>query len=170
MYVDTRVSRRTNQSRVRGAHDYQRIAVPFAGGGVAFVSDQGIFIKPAGDSLQLIAANGDLSNNIALQVAVSEGDGPGKNYLVTTAWDWAPLASWDSGAHWGSWETKDDGASAGWRRRPCVAPASQQKGFVVRPLHPNCSQKIREMNEKGLACGSRIQTHIGKTYPANRRF
>merc|ERR1719191_372945 len=80
-YYDTRISRRTNQSRDRVPHDYQRIAVPFAGAGVAFVSDQGLFIKPPGDGLQLIVANGDMSNNIALQAAVSYGDGPGKHYI-----------------------------------------------------------------------------------------
>ena len=90
-------------------HDYQRIALNF-GGSVAFPSDQGLFIVN-GSELKLISANGNLSNNIAMQVAVSAGDGPNKRYLVTSAWDWAPLASWDSGAHWPSWQTKDDGAS-----------------------------------------------------------
>ena len=36
-----------------------------------------------------------------------------KRYLVTTAWDWAPLASWDSGKHWPSWQDPLDGGSAG---------------------------------------------------------
>lgn len=51
------------------------------------------------------------SNNIALKAAVSEGDGPGLNYIVTSVWDWAPLASWDGGAHWPSWQIPADGTS-----------------------------------------------------------
>ena len=110
-----RIGRLTNQTHDRVAHDYQRILAGqgFAGG-VAFVSDQGLFVAPPrnptrppyggvpGDSLQLVSADGDMSNNIALSVAVSEGDGPGKRYLVTTMWDWSPLSSIDSGAHWPS--------------------------------------------------------------------
>lgn len=107
---DKRVQRRTNRTTVRGAHDYQRISLDF-GGSVSFSSDQGLFIKTKDDNLELIKANGNLSNNIALKASISEGDGPGKNYIVTAVWDWAPLASWDSGAHWPSWQTADDGAS-----------------------------------------------------------
>jgi hypothetical protein len=29
---------------------------------------------------------------------------------VTALWDWSPVASWDSGKHWPSWQTPDDGA------------------------------------------------------------
>jgi hypothetical protein len=109
-FYDVRVARRTNVSRTRVPHDYQRIALDF-GGSVAFPSDQGLFIVNGSSDLKLISANGNLSNNIAMQVAVSAGEGPNKRYLVTSAWDWAPLASWDSGAHWPSWQTEDDGAS-----------------------------------------------------------
>jgi hypothetical protein len=116
-YYDIRVERRINVTRNRVPHDYQRIVTDFAGGaGVAFPSDQGLFLKPpqpGNRSLVLYSANGNMSNNIALKVAVSKGDGPGRNFLVTTAWDWGPLASWDSGAHWPSWQTPDDGAGAG---------------------------------------------------------
>ena len=62
---DVRVARRTNGSRTRVPHDYQRIALDF-GGSVAFPSDQGLFIANA-SSPQLISANGNLSNNIAMQ-------------------------------------------------------------------------------------------------------
>lgn len=98
-FYDNRTQRRTNHSMIRVAHDYQRISLDF-GGSVSFSSDQGLFIKPKNSSLELIKANGNLSNNIALKAAISEGDGPGKNYIVTSVWDWAPLASWDSGGHW----------------------------------------------------------------------
>jgi len=110
-YFDDRVQRRTNNSMVRVAHDYQRISLDF-GGTVSFSSDQGLFIvPPTGTALELIKANGNLSNNIALKAAISEGDGPGKNYIVTSVWDWAPLASWDEGGHWPSWQTPADGPS-----------------------------------------------------------
>mgnify|MGYP002630806635 CR=1 FL=1 len=84
----------------RVPHDYQRVVVEFAGSGVAFPSDQGLFIKPPGNATTLINANGNMSNNIAIHLAVSEGDGDGAHYLVTSAWDWAPIASWDSGKSW----------------------------------------------------------------------
>eukprot|EP01047_Picozoa_sp_COSAG01_P011491 COSAG01_NODE_503_length_16167_cov_10.407230_26_plen_454_part_00 len=29
---------------------------------------------------------------------------------MTALWDWSPVASWDSGKHWPSWQTKDDGS------------------------------------------------------------
>ena len=44
--------------------------------------------------------------------AVSAGEGEGRRYIVTTAWDWGPLASWDSGRHWPSWQPPLDGGSA----------------------------------------------------------
>lgn len=71
-------------------------------GGVAFPSDQGLFIAPTGDQASdtaLINANGNMSNNIAIRVAVSRGDGV-ERYLVMTVWDWNVIASWDSGKHW----------------------------------------------------------------------
>ena len=57
----------------------QRIEVDFAGDNVAFPSDQGLFIKPPGNdpSTTLIVATGNMSNNIAIRIAVSEGEGPG---------------------------------------------------------------------------------------------
>ena len=36
--------------------------------------------------------------------------------IVTAIWDWAPVASWDNGAHWPSWQTAQDGAS-GWNHK-----------------------------------------------------
>ena len=107
---DNRTQRRTGHSMIRGAHDYQRISMDFAGT-VAFPSDQGLFIMPQDGTLELYKANGNMSNNIALKAAISKGDGPGKRYIVTAVWDWAPLASWDSGDHWPSWQTPADGTS-----------------------------------------------------------
>ena len=86
--------------------DYQRIVLDFAGDGVAFPSDQGLYIKPKYPSkdLKLVAATGDMSNNIALRVAVSKGEvgsgKPNERSLVTTVWDWNVIASWDSGDRW----------------------------------------------------------------------
>ena len=110
-YHVVRVQRRTNRTVDRVPHDYQRISLDFAGG-VAFPSDQGLFVKPPGNDTKLISFNGNMSNNIAMKVAVAAGEGPDKRYLVTTAWDWAPLASWDSGKHWPSWQAPLDGGSA----------------------------------------------------------
>jgi len=81
-------------------HDYQRVTLDFAGDSVAFPSDQGLFIAQNNENTSLINACGNLSNNIAITVAVSEGEGEGKNYLVMTIWDWAPIASWNSGDNW----------------------------------------------------------------------
>ena len=81
-------------------HDYQRISLDFGGSSVAFPSDQGLFIAQNNENTSLINACGNLSNNIAITVAVSEGEGQGKNYLVMTIWDWAPIASWNSGKNW----------------------------------------------------------------------
>ena len=111
-YVSFRTQRRTNRTVMRNTHDYQRVALDF-GGGVAFPSDQGLFVKPPGNGTTFIVANGNVSNNIAMAAAVSVGEGVNQRYIVTTAWDWGPLASWDSGAHWPSWQTKEDGYSAG---------------------------------------------------------
>ena len=61
-YFVRRTARRTGTVRDRTAHDYQRINLDFAGG-VAFGSDQGMFIQN-GTELQLISANGDVNNNI----------------------------------------------------------------------------------------------------------
>ena len=43
---------------------------------------------------------------------------------MTSAWDWAPLGSWDSGAHWPSWQTKEDGSGAG-----CIGEGGGAFGF-----------------------------------------
>eukprot|EP00035_Acanthoeca_spectabilis_P033979 m.26396 g.26396 ORF g.26396 m.26396 type:complete len:751 (+) comp6302_c0_seq1:567-2819(+) len=91
---------RANFTVDRIPHDYQRIVMDYGGGGVAFPSDQGLFIKPNDISTSLINACGNLSNNIAIKVAVSEGNGPGERFLVTTMWDWGPVASWNSGKNW----------------------------------------------------------------------
>lgn len=98
-YIVKMVSR-ANYTNDRIPHDYQRISLDFAGDGVAFPSDQGLFIKPPGNDTALISACGNMSNNIAIRLAVSEGDGDGANYLVLTIWDWAPIASWNSGRNW----------------------------------------------------------------------
>ena len=87
------------------SQDFQRIITDFAGR-VALVSDQGLFIQPDGDSIELIGASGNLSNNIAISPAISYGNGKNR-YIVTTAWDWGPLASWDDGAHWPGWDCTD---------------------------------------------------------------
>lgn len=91
---------RANYTNNRVPHDFQRISLDFAGSGVAFPSDQGLFIKPPGTALGLVNACGNMSNNIAITVAVSQGAGAGAHYLVLTIWDWAPIASWDAGKHW----------------------------------------------------------------------
>ena len=103
-----RVSRRSNVTRIRSAHDYQKINIDFAGG-VAFGSDQGMFIMN-GTELQMHSANGDTNNNVIMHPAIAEGETPGERCIVTALWDWSPVASWDSGKHWPSWETADDGS------------------------------------------------------------
>ena len=90
--------------RDRTAHDYQRINIDFAGG-VAFGSDQGMFIKN-GTERMLISANGDVNNNIIMHPSIAEGEVAGETCIVTALWDWSPVASWDSGKHWPSWQTK----------------------------------------------------------------
>ena len=104
-YQYTTTQRGTNATGHRIPQDYQRIVTDFAGG-VALVSDQGIFIAPDDDSVELIGACGNMSNNIAISPAVSYGDGK-ERWIVTTAWDWGPLASWDSGRHWPGWNCAD---------------------------------------------------------------
>ena len=99
-YYDKRTARRPpNAVRVRVPHDYQRICLDF-GGSVGHVSDQGLFIVnyTNSSSLELIKANGDMSNNIALKAAISKGKGTKETRSIVTAiWDWAPLGSWDNG-------------------------------------------------------------------------
>ena len=59
-----------------------------------FSSDQGLFIKPPGSAnLSLVNANGNMSNNIALRVAVSEGGGAGKNCKSAGIRTLVPVAS-----------------------------------------------------------------------------
>jgi len=105
VYQYTTTQRGTNSTGSRIPQDFQRIITDFAGR-VALVSDQGLFIQPDGDSVELIGASGNISNNIAISPAISYGDGKNR-YIVTTAWDWGPLASWDDGAHWPGWNCKD---------------------------------------------------------------
>lgn len=96
-YFVRRVHRRTNTTTDRVPHDYQRINIDFAGpGGVAFGSDQGMFIKN-GTALQFYSANGDVNNNIIMHPAIAEGEAPNETCIVTALWDWSPVASWDSG-------------------------------------------------------------------------
>jgi hypothetical protein len=104
-YQYTTTQRGTNATGHRVPQDFQRIVTDFAGG-IALVSDQGIFIAPEDDSVELIGACGNMSNNIAISPAVSYGDGT-QRWIVTTAWDWGPLASWDTGAHWPGWSCPD---------------------------------------------------------------
>jgi photosystem II stability/assembly factor-like uncharacterized protein len=107
LYVN-RTARRNGAVRIRSAHDYQRINIDFAGG-MAFGSDQGMFIMN-GTKLQMHSANGDVNNNVIMKPAIAEGETPGETCIVTALWDWSPVASWDSGKHWPSWQTPDDGA------------------------------------------------------------
>lgn len=93
----------------------------FAGnpGGVAFGSDQGLFMKNVSDTnmatnLQFISGNGDMSNNIIMHPGIYEGEEPNTRYIVTALWDWGPVASWDNGTHWPSWQTPDDGNNLGY--------------------------------------------------------
>ena len=111
-YFVRRIARRDGRVRDRSAHDYQRINIDFAGG-VAFGSDQGMFVKN-GSELQLYSANGDLNNNIIMHPAIAEGEVAGETCIVTAVWDWAPIASWDSGKHWPSWGIPDDGSGMGY--------------------------------------------------------
>jgi hypothetical protein len=108
LYVN-RTARRNGAVRIRSAHDYQRINIDFAGT-VAFGSDQGMFIMN-GTELQLYSANGDVNNNVIMHPAIAKNeDTPNETCIVTALWDWSPVASWDSGKHWPSWQTKDDGS------------------------------------------------------------
>ena len=137
-FVSFRHQRRTNRTVARGTHDYQRISLNFGGDGVAFPSDQGLFVADPhnASNMAFVVQNGDLSNNIALAAAVSRGDEGGR-YIVTTAWDWGPLASWDSGAHWPSWQTTDDGYSAGCIGEGGGAYAMGRSNVVLAIHHHN---------------------------------
>ena len=99
-YVNVMTMRANHAPHNRSEHDYQNIVVGNGPPGtVFFTSDQGLFIKPEGRNTTLISANGNMSNNIAIGLAVSAGAGD-RRYIVITAWDWSPLASWDSGNSW----------------------------------------------------------------------
>ena len=65
-----------------------------------------------GAAVPLINANGNMSNNIAIKLAVSTGGGGGRFY-VTSMWDWGPVASWDGGASWpiGNWNPSGNPAA-----------------------------------------------------------
>jgi len=114
-YFDRRIARRNGAVRDKVAHDFQGINIDFGGhpGGVAFGSDQGLFIKDLKNvsSLRFISGNGNMNNNIIMHPAIAMGEEPNSRYIVTAMWDWAPVASWDSGKHWPSWQTPDDGAN-----------------------------------------------------------
>ncbi len=115
-YFVRRIARRTGGIRDRSAHDYQRINIDFQGR-VAFGSDQGMFYQnPLNDTtLQFISANGDVNNNIIMHPAIAKNaDTPGEVCITTALWDWSPVASWDSGKHWPSWQTPDDGNAMGY--------------------------------------------------------
>ena len=99
-YVNVMTMRANHAPHNRSEHDYQNIVVGNgAPGTVFFTSDQGLFIKPSGRNTTLISANGNMSNNIAIGLAVSAGAAD-QRYIVITAWDWSPLASWSSGDAW----------------------------------------------------------------------
>jgi hypothetical protein len=126
----------------RVPNDYQRIVLDFAGDNVAFPSDQGLFIKPPGSDPNTSFTNacGNMSNNIAITVAVSEGEGsPDKNYLVMSVWDWAPIASWDSGAHW---------------------PATTCNAWNGPGQGVNCAQTVGYIGEGGAAYGFGRSNHM----------
>jgi len=110
-----RIARRNGAVRDKVDHDFQGINIDFGGhpGGVAFGSDQGMFMKDVKNltSLQFISGNGDMNNNIIMHPSIAMGEEPDTTYIVTAMWDWAPVASWDNGSHWPSWQTPDDGSS-----------------------------------------------------------
>eukprot|EP01052_Picozoa_sp_SAG31_P020840 SAG31_NODE_1584_length_7827_cov_2.129788_8_plen_546_part_00 len=102
---------------------------------MAFPSDQGLFIVPSGGppdspdacpnvrsgstaacvaATPLKNANGDMTNNIAIKLSVAQGNGTaGGRYLVTSMWDWGPLASWDGGETWPVGDWNPHGKSSG---------------------------------------------------------
>merc|ERR1719272_1275664 len=112
VYYDVRREWRRSTTKInntKSAHDYQRINIDFAGK-VAFGSDQGMFIQPDGTGLELYSANGDLNNNVIMHPAIAQGTDEGETCIVTALWDWSPVASWDSGRHWPSWQIEEDGS------------------------------------------------------------
>ena len=111
LYV-RRINRRNNVTRDRTAHDYQRVNIDFAGG-VAFGSDQGMFVMN-GSERMLISADGDTNNNVIMHPAIAMGEAANETCITTALWDWSPVASWDSGKHWPSWQTPDDGEGMGY--------------------------------------------------------
>eukprot|EP00937_MAST-01D_sp_MAST-1D-sp2_P005631 g5631.t1 len=117
---DRRIARRNGAVRDKVPHDFQGINIDFGGhpGGVAFGSDQGMFMKNVSDTnmttnLRFISGNGDMNNNIIMHPAVAMGEEPNTRYITTALWDWGPVASWDNGTHWPSWQTPDDGNNLG---------------------------------------------------------
>jgi hypothetical protein len=121
-FVRRTTARRTNGTKDRSAHDYQRINIDFGVDKVAFGSDQGMFIQNetrtngvvTGTELMFYSANGDVNNNVIMHPAIVEGEAKGETCITTALWDWSPVASWDSGKHWPSWQTPDDGNSMGY--------------------------------------------------------
>jgi hypothetical protein len=55
-----------------------------------------------------------LNNNIIMHPAIAMGEAPGETCVTTALWDWSPVASWDSGKHWPSWQIPDDGNAMGY--------------------------------------------------------
>jgi len=121
-YFLRRIAPRNNVTRDKSMHDYQHINIDFGENKVAFGSDQGMFISNetqtngvvTGTELMFYSATGDLNNNVIMHPAIAEGEAPGETCIVTALWDWSPVASWDSGKHWPSWQTPDDGSSMGY--------------------------------------------------------
>ena len=150
IYGLTITPRGSNATSRRVPMDYQRIVTDFAGDGVAFTADQGVFIRPEGVSLELIGACGNLSNNIAISVAVSQGDGRNR-WLVTTAWDWGPLASWDGGARWPGWHCSDCGGQSG----------IGEGGYTIAMGRSNHVLMIHHSNVLHSSAGGKNFTRVG---------
>lgn len=110
-----RIARRNGVVKDRSAHDYQRINIDFAGS-VAFGSDQGMFIRNSTNASenQLVNACGDINNNVIMHPAIAQAETPNEVCITTALWDWSPVASWDGGKHWPSWQTPDDGTAMGY--------------------------------------------------------
>lgn len=99
-YYDRRIARRPPHGvRDKVPHDFQGINIDFGGhpGGVAFGSDQGMFMKNIKNvtDLRFISGNGDMNNNIIMHPSIAMGEEPNTRYIVTAMWDWAPVGSWD---------------------------------------------------------------------------
>lgn len=92
---DRRIARRNGAVRDKVQHDFQGINIDFGGhpGGVAFGSDQGLFMKNTSDTnmttnLRFISGNGDMNNNIIMHPGIYQGEEENTRYIVTAMWDW----------------------------------------------------------------------------------